>query len=62
LNLDFSKFDNHFLVSTNDNNSVLLWKIPKERINEDTINEKQIYKKHNNDKVNHVNLILLNGY
>jgi WD40 repeat protein len=55
LDLEFSPFDNNLLASTNDNNSVLLWKIPEEGINEDIINEKQIYKQHKNNKVNHVN-------
>ena len=55
LDLEFSPFDNHLLASTNDNNSVLLWKIPEEGINEDIINEKQIYKNHKNNKVNFVN-------
>ena len=55
LDLEFSPFDNHLLASTNDNNSVLLWKIPEEGINEDITNEKQIYKKHKDKKVNYVN-------
>ena len=55
LDLEFSPFDNHLLASANDNNSVLLWKIPEEGINEDIINEKQIYQNHKNNKVNFVN-------
>ena len=55
LDIEFSPFDNHLLASTNDNNSVLLWKIPEEGINENIINEKQIYKKHKSNKVNHLN-------
>jgi len=55
LDLEFSPFDNHLLASTNDNNSVLLWKIPEEGINEDITNENQIYKKHKDKKVNFVN-------
>ena len=55
LDLEFSPFDNHLLASTNSNNSVLLWEIPEEGINENIINEKLIYKKHTNKRVNFVN-------
>ena len=55
LDLEFSPFESQLLASTNDNNSVLLWKIPKEGIKEDIINEKLIYKKHKSNKVNYVN-------
>ena len=55
LDLEFSPFDNHLLASTNSNNSVLLWNIPEEGINENIINEKLIYKKHKSNRVNFVN-------
>jgi len=60
LDLEFSPFNSQLLASTNDNNSVFLWKIPEEGIKEDIINEKLIYKKHKSNRVNYVNFNPIN--
>ena len=45
--LEFSPFDNSILASSNEDNSVLLWKIPEEQITQNITKEFQIYKDHN---------------
>jgi len=62
LDLEFSPFDNHLLASANDNSSILLWKLLEEGINGNIINEKQIYKKHKSNKVNHLNFNPIDKY
>ena len=52
--LEFSPFDNSILASSNEDNSVLLWKIPEEQITQNITKEFQIYKDHN-DIVNFIN-------
>ena len=48
MDLEFSPFHNNLLASSTANKSVLLWKIPENGINENNINEKAEYTKHNN--------------
>ena len=52
--LEFSPLDNSILASSNEDNSVLLWKIPKEPITQNITKESLNYKDHN-DIVNFVN-------
>ena len=44
--IEFSPFNDKIIASAYDNNSVVLWKIPDEDIEENNIKELQIYKKH----------------
>ena len=48
LDLEFSPFNNNLLVSSNDNNSVLLWNIPEGGLKQNITKEFNIYNKHKN--------------
>ena len=52
--MEFSPFDNNILASSNEDKSVLLWKIPEKQITKNITKEFHIYKDHS-DIVNFVN-------